>query len=63
MLSSRYPSTASVSITPQALTPEGLKHIPFATGIVLEEGQSIRSLQWSVVGDPDLEFAHVEKQG
>ena len=61
MLGSRYPSTASFPIVARALTREGFLHVPFGTGI--EEGQSIPSLQWFVVGNPDLEFGHVEQQG
>lgn len=61
MLGSSYPSTAAISIKPRALTREGFMHIPFGAGV--KEGQGVPSLQWSVVGNPDLEFAHVENQG
>ena len=53
--------TASISIVSRALAREWLMHIPLGAGI--EEGQSVASLQWPVVGKPDLELAHVQNQG
>lgn len=57
MLGSCYPGTA----VSRAFAREWLMHIPLGAGI--EEGQSVPSFHWSVVGDPDLEFARVENQG
>ncbi|KAL8795217.1 MAG: hypothetical protein Q9195_002228 [Heterodermia aff. obscurata] len=62
MLGSRDSNTTSISAAVfGALAREWLIHIPFGAGI--EEGQSVPSLQWSIVGNPDLELAHVEHQG
>ena len=36
-------------------------HIPPGAGI--EEGQSVPSLRWPVVNNPDLEFAHTKNHG
>ena len=58
MLGSRDSPTASISIVFRAFAGERLLHVPF--GARIEESQSVPSLQCSIVGNPDFEFAHIE---